>query len=574
VIARFVPPASDRVGREYTLSAAIDGVTVVISGGHADVDRAEPPCRKSARQRLDAGRDGLCGGVTMLRRGLILAIVVWGSVAPAAAQTIFDADFTVDPRPDWSLTGTGNGGWAAAGYLETGVGQTWRSPSFAVTGLEYVRITYRSTLGSAPTGYAGMVSTVSMNPAPTWNFDSRSPGPSGQDLIADDYRSSLATASGWAERTVYSRVQQNATAAAVRFHGGSGAPLRVDDVRVERVTDRGAVAAWSDTVWGERPRAATLAAAPPLPYAPAADRFSTLARTDARLAAGATVTMVLLGDSIVNDTANSAFDVLVERSRPGSRVNVVTAVGGGAGIDKWNPLDATYPFVSSTAANGSLRFNEAVIDQRPDVVVIGGISTPATATGYQAIRDVIDKIRSTSVLDHLGYTPDILLTTGAFGYAPWGSTVPGNPAVSGNVRGDPGLVPGSAAWNKAWCPTDQLDPFTTSEGDSRANLLRISRDMGVGFVDTMGVWGEYMILAQGGTLQSRVVDTAVYDAYFRDVVHANTFGKELLGRTLAATFAPVPEPTTIALAIGAAIVVWARSCWRRGRPASGTPQSS
>jgi hypothetical protein len=135
----------------------------------------------------------------------------------------------------------------------------------------------------------------------------------------------------------------------------------------------------------------------------------------------------------------------------------------------------------------------------------------------------------------------------------------------GNVRGDPGLVPGSAAWNRAWCPTDQLDPLATYEGDYRSNLLRISLETGVGFLDTLGVWGEYMILAQGGSLDARVVDGAVYDAYFRDVIHANTFGKELLGRTLAATFAPVPEPTTIGLAAGAMVILGLRRwvCRRR-----------
>jgi len=243
----------------------------------------------------------------------------------------------------------------------------------------------------------------------------------------------------------------------------------------------------------------------------------------------------------------------------------VTAVGGGAGLDKWNPVNATYPFVTGTVANSSLRFNEAVIDQRPDVVVIGGISTPATAAGYQAIRDVIDKIRSPSVHDHLGYTPEILLMTGAFGYGPWVASLPGNPAEMGNVRGDPGLVPGSFAWNKAWCPTDQLDPLATYEGDYRSNLLRISRETGVGFLDMLGVWGEYMILAQGGSLDTRVVNSAVYDGYFRDVIHANTFGKELLGRTLAATFAPVPEPTTIGLAAGALAMLGLRRWVRRRR---------
>ncbi|MFM7520009.1 MAG: hypothetical protein ACKO9B_06020 [Planctomycetota bacterium] len=496
----------------------------------------------------------------------LVAAVVFGT-GLAAGQTILDTTFTVDPRPGWTLSGTGGPGWNAAGYLDMSSGQSWRSPSFAVSSLEYLEVSYRTTLATAPTGFAGMVSTVSMNPAATWNFNPQSPGPTGQDLIADDYRSSLATAAGWQEQTLYSRVQRNATAASVRFHGDTGGTLSIDDVRVSRVSDRGAVADWSDAVWAARPRAASLAAAPTLPFTAAADRFATLPRTDGRLAGGQTVTMVMLGDSIVNDMANSAFDVLVERSRPGARVDVVTAVGGGAGIDKWNPLNATYPFVSSTAAGGALKFNEAVIDQRPDVVVIGGISTPATAAGYQAIRDVIDKLRSSSVHDQLGHTPDILLTTGAFGYGPWSSTLAGNPAVIGNVRGDPGLVPGSAAWNKAWCPTDQLDPLAPFEGDYRSNLLRIANEKGVGFLDTMGVWGEYMILAQGGTLGSRHVDSTVYDAYFRDVIHANTYGKELLGRTLAATFAPVPEPTTLGLAVGAVICLW--SVRRGGRRRSG-----
>lgn len=154
--------------------------------------------------------------------------------------------------------------------------------------------------------------------------------------------------------------------------------------------------------------------------------------------------------------------------------------------------------------------------------------------------------------------------------------------MTGNTRGDAGLAVESAAWSQAWCPTDQLDPATTNEADYRANLLRISSEMGTGFLDLTGIWGEYMILAQGGSVGARVVDATVYDGYFRDPIHANTFGKELLGRTLATAFTPlasisptpVPEPggwglLAAAAGLAALLAAWRwlspRSSARRGR---------
>jgi hypothetical protein len=48
-----------------------------------------------------------------------------------------------------------------------------------------------------------------------------------------------------------------------------------------------------------------------------------------------------------------------------------------------------------------------------------------------------------------------------------------------------------------------------------------------------------------------VYNPTVYNSFFRDADHANTFGKEITAQILNDYFTPLPEPNALVMAIGA-----------------------
>ncbi len=132
-----------------------------------------------------------------------------------------------------------------------------------------------------------------------------------------------------------------------------------------------------------------------------------------------------------------------------------------------------------------LDLQQSVIDQQPDLVIIGGISN---GTKYDAFATVIDRIRS-GVIQQFGYNPDILLLTGAFGAA--------------------------------------------SDAEGYADKLHaLAGQQSVAFMDMRSTWSNYMAFARSQGMPQGL--------FYRDAVHANQLGKQFLGRTLAAELAPDP----------------------------------
>jgi len=444
---------------------------------------------------------------------------------------LFAEDFSVNPLSSPTTHGTLSGTGADSSWqddsltLRIAPGITWRSPSFDVDSLGFVRLSFRARLdpsGPTPTitqSYnKNNLSFVSINPAATWNLDPANPGPSGGDLIADDFTSLLNLSDQWSNQVFYSRAQANAQQMAVSL-SGTDAAFFIDDIRIENVSNRGDVAEWADQIWAGRSFSPTLDAPPDIPTNIASEQLKRLTHTLSKLKAGEAVRIVLVGDSIVNDLANSAFDVLLERQFPGASVSVITAVGGGTGMDQWNPQNNTYPFISSSSYNGALNFNDAIIEQQPDLVLLGGISTPGNSSGYAAFQAIIEKLRSQSVLDRLGYQPDIMLATGAFG----------------------------PLWQN-WYPSNELN---ATRNDYRGNLLRIANQYNTAYIDLTGIWGEYLIASQNATAPAAMISPESRFGYWRDTVHANTFGKQILGRALTAFLSQVdsggvPAPATTA----------------------------
>jgi len=348
---------------------------------------------------------------------------------------------------------------------------------FPTTPFAWHRVTFRA---KAPAG--AMIAAMSLDAA-------------GKPLDAD-HHTGVDPSDDWTEQVFCTRAKAGAAHALIRVNPPSLADC-VRDVAVEPV-DRPAVAAWADALWSTMP---------PLPWEPPPDRWRRLPRLASSLQARGTrdtARVVMLGDSIVNDTGNSPWEVLVERHYPGLRIEVVTSVRGGTGCWFYQHESRVKPYV---------------LDHQPDVLVIGGISHNSDT---EAIRSVIRQVRCGTVggasaprvfadptrgrdAPPTGSAPDILLMTGAFG-----------------KDRDPRALPD---WSPAIVPGD---------GGYRSSLAALAADEGCGFLDLEGASGAYLLSTDHP-----------YAWFMRDPAHANARGGQLLARILERYFAPkgvLPKP--------------------------------
>lgn len=95
------------------------------------------------------------------------------------------------------------------------------------------------------------------------------------------------------------------------------------------------------------------------------DAFDRLPRTRAKLKSGEPLRVLMLGDSLMNDTYNGGFAALLKRDFPASDITVLLSVRGGGSTAHYRTMEYFRPFV---------------LDQRPDLVVMGGISSSGGAT--------------------------------------------------------------------------------------------------------------------------------------------------------------------------------------------------
>lgn len=139
-------------------------------------------------------------------------------------------------------------------------------------------------------------------------------------------------------------------------------------------------------------------ALPPLRRAPAAFGQNHLPKTFAALATGKPWRVVMLGDSIVNDSFNSGFQALLKRQHPQSDLRFVCSVRGSTGCGYYHLPE---------------HFQEDVHDKRPDLLIIGGISNQQGLPVDEAVanvRAVVEQARER-------YGCEVLLLTGPLGLA-------------------------------------------------------------------------------------------------------------------------------------------------------------
>lgn len=176
----------------------------------------------------------------------------------------------------------------------------------------------------------------------------------------------------------------------------------------------------------------------PLEYEPPGDRWQRLPKTMDRLRHGPRLKVVMLGDSIVNDTSRSAWEKLVERMYPECRIEKVTSVRGSTGC--WYYQEPEH-------------LQEYVLRHEPDLLMIGGISH---RNDIDAVASVIRQVREAMDPD-----PEILLMSPVFG--------------SGDPREDPN-------WS-----------YEVPDDDSfRAQLKKLGDEQRAEFLDMTGPWGRYI----------------------------------------------------------------------------------
>ena len=181
----------------------------------------------------------------------------------------------------------------------------WQGPPFGVTPHQYYRLTFQSH-AQVPGYWAAMFFAAD-----------------GQMLPAD-HNSGIFQTDDWIDNELYFQGKADAVSARLWFFPVSpkdGHAIGIRNVTLATATDQ-QVLDWADRLY------ATL---PPVQYPPPRGRWTLIPRTMQKLQDGQPVRIVILGDSIGNDTGNSPLDKLIQRQYPGSRVTVITSVRGGTG---------------------------------------------------------------------------------------------------------------------------------------------------------------------------------------------------------------------------------------------------
>nr|HPN85385.1 hypothetical protein [Victivallales bacterium] len=147
--------------------------------------------------------------------------------------------------------------------------------------------------------------------------------------------------------------------------------IRVRDIRIIPVNAEDA-ATWCDKIYGNLP---------PLGFSAPSDSMKLLPKTSLALNKGNCWRVVMLGDSIMNDSYNSVFQALVKRSFPVSNIEFVISVRGATGCWYYGEQE---------------QFDKYVSVYKPDLLMIGGVNNfpSGTIDELQAVVDVIDKARS------------------------------------------------------------------------------------------------------------------------------------------------------------------------------------
>ncbi len=222
--------------------------------------------------------------------------------------------------------------------------------------------------------------------------------------------------------------------------------VRVANLRIEKISVEEA-AAWCDEIYDSLP---------PLAYTPPESAMQLLPKTAAALRDGTPWRVVMLGDSIINDTFNGNFQALIKRSMPNSNFNWICSVRGSTGC--WHYQEPE-------------NYQEYVTDLKPDLLIVGGISQK---DDYDAVKKVLSMTR-----DQLDC--EVMLLSGPFG---------------------------------TYEAMTKLPLFAR-------RLEQLAEEMNIEFMDCCDIWAGYMAKTD-----------IPMEYFYRDPVHANDRGKQIIGRAM------------------------------------------
>lgn len=279
----------------------------------------------------------------------------------------------------------------------------------------------------------------------------------GQPIVADVY-SSIYPAPGTQKYDVMVYGREGMSALQPLFQSQAG--VNVSDLNIEEISPA-ETAEWCDKLYE------TL---PPLAYKPPADRLKLIPKSLEAMKSGKKWRVVMLGDSIINDTFNSNFQALVKRHYPKSDLEFICSVRGSTGC--WYYQDPE-------------QFKKYVTDLKPDLLIIGGISQKDQA---EPIAKVIDMAKE------LGC--EIMVMTGPMA-ADWREYDKNKPDANLPAQKWPG------------------NPFVDE-------TRKVTQDANVEFLDMQTVWHNYL----GSSKKP-------WHWFHRDKVHANDRGKQIIGRILS-----------------------------------------
>jgi len=353
-----------------------------------------------------------------------------------------------DQTIGWSFTPAANPGGEtynpAEGYYPDKGGK-WAGPLVAAPEGEFRFFRFRFTARAPKGGYWGIMF-----------YDGQ-----GQALVSDIYSSVYPdTADVTYEVTYYGR--EGAVGFCPFFQ--SPGVIETSQLEISRI-DAFEAADWCDRLY------ATL---PPIPASLSSSSLMRLPKTRTALHEGAPWRVVMLGDSIINDTFNSNFQALVKRMVPQSDMRFLCSVRGSTGC--WHYQDPQ-------------QFKAYVEDLRPDLLMIGGISHKEDLS---AIREVIRLTRKS-----LGC--EILLLSGPLG---------------GDWRVHDAAHPEQALGTQEWAAIPFMD-----------RQRGLAEECSVEFLDLGALWNRYLAESQSPR-----------EWFHRDPVHGNDRGKQVVGRFLATAF--------------------------------------
>lgn len=366
----------------------------------------------------------------------LATVALIGVAACAVGDTVFKSDFEIDPlKSGWVMTGPVSAanwedtlGAHGGRCLYTNEG-AWESPMIPVTPFTFYKTTFQAKVTPRTMPKTSEPPKVGHPASPEdfpayWSvfyYDAN-----GKQLDSDHYWG-LELSDRWTKRDYVTYARAGAATMKVRFQTIEGTGVRVDDLAVT-TTDAAGAAAWIDSL---------CATMPPFKLTAAKDRRQYIPKTMATLRNGGTLRVVMIGDSISNDTLNSSWFTLVERMYSKANIVLIPGVRGGTPIGWFAQPE---------------NVKERIIDNKPDLLVIGSLNH---GKDPEAVRSIIKQTRAAT-------SAEIVLLT---------------PAV-GNT---------DVTVDKEW--EAPLDPNGKRQSDA---LYKVALEEKVEFIDMMHPWGSYI----------------------------------------------------------------------------------